>query len=111
MATDALPPLLAGYNLVEERRLKGSRGGIAMYIKKQFAVEQVKGNEYSQYVKLTLPNSERINVVNVYLPPATSLKRRAITEAEATAKIEDTIDHTQPQLTTIVCGDFNARTG
>jgi exonuclease III len=62
-------------------------------------------------VKLTLPNSQRVNVINVYLPPSQSLKRRAITETEATTKIEDIIDHSQPQLTTIICGDFNARTG
>jgi hypothetical protein len=35
-----MPPTIAGYNIVEERRKKGNRGGIAIYIKKQFAIEQ-----------------------------------------------------------------------
>jgi hypothetical protein len=43
-----------------------------------------------------LPNSQRVNVINVYLPPTSSLKRRNITEAEATAQIEEIIDNTQP---------------
>jgi endonuclease/exonuclease/phosphatase family metal-dependent hydrolase len=103
--------MLDGYNIIEERRKTGNRGGIAIYIKKQLTIEQTLGNEYGLYVKLMLPNSQRINIVNIYLPPAQSLKRRAITEAQATAHIEDIIDQTQPQLTTIVCGDFNARTG
>ena len=103
--------MLDGYNIIEERRKTGNRGGIPIYIKKQLTIEQTLGNEYWLYVKLMLPNSQRINIVNIYLPPAQSLKCRTITEAQATALIEDIIDQTQPQLTTIVCGDFNARTG
>jgi Endonuclease-reverse transcriptase len=52
------------------------------------------GNEYGLFLKITLPNSQRINVVNVYLPPTTSLKRRDITEAQATSLLEDIMDNT-----------------
>jgi endonuclease/exonuclease/phosphatase family metal-dependent hydrolase len=69
------------------------------------------GNEYGLLTKLVLPNSQRINVVNVYLPPTSSLARRAIAEAHATASLAEVMDCTQPQLTTLVCGDFNARVG
>ena len=86
--------MLDGYNIIEERRKTGNRGGIAIYIKKQLTIEQTLGNEYGLYVKLMLPNSQRINIVNIYLPPAQSLKRRAITEAQATALIEDIIGQT-----------------
>jgi hypothetical protein len=47
----------------------------------------------------------------VYLPPTSSLTRRGITEAQATTMLAEVMDEMQPQLTTIVCGDFNARVG
>jgi hypothetical protein len=39
------------------------------------------GNEYGLYTRLVLPTSQRINVVNVYLPPTSSLLRRDIAES------------------------------
>jgi exonuclease III len=39
LAQTAMPPIIPGYNIVEERRKKGNRGGIAIYVKKQLAVE------------------------------------------------------------------------
>jgi hypothetical protein len=41
----------------------------------------------------------------------TSLKRRNIPEQEATEHITNTLDQLQPQLKTIICGDFNTRIG
>jgi hypothetical protein len=55
-----------------------------MYIKKSLNIEQAIGNEYSIGARIKLPNSERINVVNIYLPPTASLKKRYIPESEAT---------------------------
>jgi hypothetical protein len=52
-----------------------------------------------------------VNVANVYLPPTSSLAKRDITEAHATSEIEHVLEHLQPQLLTIVCGDMNARIG
>jgi exonuclease III len=57
LAPAALPPVLDGYNVIEERRKTGNRGGIAIYIKKQLAIERTLGNEYGLYAKLMLPNS------------------------------------------------------
>jgi exonuclease III len=34
LAQNAMPPNIPGYNIVEERRRKGNRGGIATYVKK-----------------------------------------------------------------------------
>jgi hypothetical protein len=50
-------------------------------------------------------------VVNVYLPPTSSLTRRGIAEAQATTLLAEVMDKLQPQLTTIICGDFNVRIG
>jgi exonuclease III len=39
---------IPGYQVYEERRAKGSRGGIAMLIRKGIKVIQYIGNEYAQ---------------------------------------------------------------
>jgi exonuclease III len=89
----------------------GARGGLATYIRNSLHVESTTGNEYCLQAKIRLPNSQRVNIANVYLPPTSSLTKRAITEAHATAQLEHVLEHIQPQLLTILCGDFNARIG
>ena len=74
-------------------------------------LETSEGNEYGLYTKLILPTSERLCIINVYLPHKSSLARRDIAETQATAELELVLEHLQPQLSTIVCGDFNARVG
>jgi Endonuclease-reverse transcriptase len=74
-------------------------------------VESTIGNEYCLHTKLRLPNSQHVNIANVYLPPTSSLTRRDITEDYATSKLENVLEHLQPQLLTFVCGDFNTRIG
>jgi exonuclease III len=96
---------------VEQRRPQGTRGGIATYIRKSLKVESTLGNEYCLLTKLILPNSQRINIVNVYLPPTSSLTRRDITETHATSLLESVLEGLKPQLTTFICGDLNARVG
>jgi exonuclease III len=71
----------------------------------------VKGNEYGIAMKIILPNSNRINIINIYLPPTSSLTKRNIPEDQATSEIEDLLDSIQPQLPTILCGDLNTRIG
>ena len=39
LAPAALPPILAGYPVIEERRSKGTRGGITTYIKNSIAID------------------------------------------------------------------------
>ncbi len=85
MANDADPLLLKGYKIVEQRRPAGTRGGLATYVQNSLQIESTTGNEYCLQVKLKLPNSQRVNIANVYMPPASSLAKRAITEAHATA--------------------------
>jgi exonuclease III len=111
IAAPAAPPTIKGYTLLEQRRPTGARGGIATYIRTALKVEATTGNEYCLHTKLILPNSQRINIANVYIPPTSSLARRDITESHATAQVESILELLQPQLTTIVCGDFNARIG
>ena len=73
IADDALAPTLDGYALVEKRRPASTRGGLATYIKKPIKIESSNANEYGILTKLILPNSTRINIVNIYIPPTTSL--------------------------------------
>jgi exonuclease III len=68
------------------------RGGLATYVRKPLQIEASKGNEYGLHTKIILPNSQRINVVNVYIPPATSLTKRNILETHATAELEKILD-------------------
>lgn len=74
-------------------------------------VETTKGNEYCLWVKIRLPNSQRVNIANIYLPPTSSLAKRNITETDATTQLELMLEYIQPQLLTILCGDFNTRIG
>ena len=111
MAAGATAPAIPGYNIVEKRRPVGAHGGLATYYRQSLQLETSEGNEYGLYTKLILPTSERLCIVNVYLPPTSSLARRDIAETQATAQLELVLEHLQPQLSTIVCGDFNARVG
>jgi exonuclease III len=73
IAEDALAPTLDGYTVVEKRRAGSTRGGLATYIRKPIKIESSNANEYGIHTKITLPNSTRINIVNIYIPPTTSL--------------------------------------
>lgn len=111
MAAGATVPAIPGYNVIEQRRPQSSHGGLATYYRQSLKLESSQGNEYGLHTKLILPTSERINIINVYLPPTSSLARRDITEANATAQLEAVLEKVQPQLKTVICGDFNARIG
>ena len=105
----APPPSIPGYQLVESRRQQGTRGGIAMYVRDQLRIVSSESNEYAMRVLLTLPSSERVNVVNVYLPPASSLARRHISEDTGRQAVDEIMACLPHQHRTVVCGDFNAR--
>jgi exonuclease III len=111
MAAGATAPAIPGYLLVEQRRQIGAHGGLATYYRQTLQLESTNGNEYGLYTKLIMPTSERINVVNIYVPPTSSLARRNITELQATEQLESVLEWVQPQLLTVMCGDFNARIG
>jgi hypothetical protein len=69
MAEGAAPPTLNGFTLIESRRSGCTRGGLAMYIRKPLKIESTQCNEYGIFTKLLLPNSTRINILNIYIPP------------------------------------------
>ena len=96
VATGAAAPILEGFYLVEQRRPNGTRGGLATYIRKPLKVETSSGNEYCLQTKIILPNSQRINIVNIYIPPMTSLTKRNILETHATTQVETVLDNIQP---------------
>jgi exonuclease III len=78
IAEGAAPPTLDGFTLVESRRAGSTRGGLAIYVRKPLQIEAQHSNEYGMLLKLLLPNSTRINIINVYIPPYTSLLKRNI---------------------------------
>ena len=50
-------------------------------------------------------------VCNVYLPPASSLKKRHIDEHVARSFVEDIFSAVPTSTRAFVCGDFNTRVG
>ena len=70
----------------------GMHGGLATYYRQSLKLESTQGNEYGLHTKLILPTSERINIVNAYIPPTSLLARRDITEAHATAQLEQVLE-------------------
>ena len=78
IAEGAAPPNLEGFTLIESRCVGCKRGGIATYIRKPLRIEHTQCNEYGIFTKLLLPNSTRINIINIYLPPYQSLLKRNI---------------------------------
>jgi exonuclease III len=64
---------LEGFTVIESRRAGSTRGGVAIFIRKLLKIETTQCNEYGIFTKLLLPNSTRINIINVYLPPYQSL--------------------------------------
>jgi exonuclease III len=69
IAEGAHAPCIEGFQLVESRRPGNSRGGLATYVRKHLKIETNTYNEYGILTKIILPNSTRINVINIYLPP------------------------------------------
>jgi exonuclease III len=43
----AIKPHIPGYQLIEERRERGKRGGIAMYIRNSLNIVKTLGNQYA----------------------------------------------------------------
>ena len=96
MEEGAMVPAIPGCKVVEQRRANGTRGGLATYYRNALRLEYSTGNEYGLYTRLILPTSQRVNIINVYLPPLSSLLRRNITEAQATTQLEEVMEQLQP---------------
>ena len=96
MATGAPAPEMPGYHVIEQRHAQGAHGGLATYYRQSIQLVATEGNEYGLYTRLVLPTSQRINNVNVYMPPTSSLARRDIAEAQATAQLALVLEHLQP---------------
>ena len=99
MTTSSVKLDIPGYQVFEQRREKGKRGGIAMIVKKGIKVLRYIGNEYTQGVCLQGQGGEKIWVGNVYLPPAPNLAKRRIDEQVARSFVEDILGCIPPQET------------
>jgi exonuclease III len=73
IAEGTAPLTLPGFTVIESRRSGCTRGGLAIYVRKPLQIESTQHNEYGIFVKLLLPNSTRINITNIYIPPYQSL--------------------------------------
>ncbi len=100
-----------GYNVYEQRRASGTRGGIATLVRKGVKVIKACGNEFAQAVQIQLPTSATYWVCNTYLPPMQNLARRGVGEEEARAGLLDALAEIPHDANLAVCGDFNARVG
>ena len=69
IAEGAPTPHIDGFYLIESRRPGNTRGGLITYIRKPLKIETSAVNEYGILTKIILPNSKRINIINIYLPP------------------------------------------
>jgi hypothetical protein len=56
---------IPGYQIFEERRNKGNRGGIAIIVRTGIKVAQYRGNEYAQGMCLSVQGGEKIWIGNV----------------------------------------------
>ncbi len=60
---------IPGYQVFEQRRNTGKRGGIAIIVRNGIQVLRHIGNEFSQGVCLQVHGGEKLWVGNVYMPP------------------------------------------
>jgi exonuclease III len=102
---------IPGYQVYEERRAKGNRGGIAIIIRKGIKVLKYIGNEYAQGVCLQVQGGGKAWVGNIYLPPIQNMQKRGMDEDVARSLIEDVTRSIPENARAVICGDWNARIG
>ena len=100
---------IPGFRVLEQRRQKGRRGGIAIIVRNSLPILAYQGNEYAQFVHVGLPDGEKAVIKNVYLPPYESLRRRKIQEVDAKTAVQGILTATPAAKFVITCGDFNTR--
>jgi exonuclease III len=104
-------PDIPGYNVFEHRRAKGKRGGFATLVKKGLNVTRVVDNDYAILTELLLPGGDRVAVVNSYMPPIASIKRKRLSDEVVQDAVSELVARVPHDTKLALCGDFNARTG
>ena len=104
-------PDIPGYTVLEQRRPSGKRGGFATLVKKGLHVTRVAQNDYAILVDLLLPGGDRLAVVNSYLPPIASLKRKRLSAEVVQEAVSELVAKVTHASKLAVMGDFNASTG
>ncbi len=111
MGNNTPPPAIPGYQVFEQRRAQGKRGGIMMLVRNSLQVAALTGNEYAQQVQQRLPDGSRATINNVYLPPYDSLRKRQVCHDEAKDAVSTVLTATPATTYRLTCGDFNTRCG
>ena len=106
---DKIALQVPGFQVFKQRRQTGSRGGLAILVRKGIRVSKVTGNEYAQAVKLQLPTGEAYWVGNAYLPPSQNLARQGVEEGIVRASLLDVVMEIPHNAQLLMCGDYNAR--
>ena len=97
--------------MFEHRRTKGKRGGFATLVRKGITVQRHVSNDYAQLLNLTVPGGRQLAVINSYLPPANSMRRKRQPEDAAYEAVSDLVTKVPHHDELLLCGDLNARTG
>ena len=95
----------------EQRRSSGKRGGFATLVKKGLQVTRVVTNDYAILTDLQLPGGDKLAVVNTYLPPIASIKRKRLSDEVVQEAVCELVAKAPHDSKLAVVGDFNARTG
>jgi hypothetical protein len=82
---------IPGYQVFEQRRETGKRGGIAILVRNGIQVLRHVGNEYSQGICIQIHGGEKLWIGNIYMPPAQNLHKRGIDEQITRSLIEDIV--------------------
>ena len=80
-------------------------------VKKGLNVTRVVDNDYALLIELLLPGGDRVAVVNVYMPPIASIKRKRLNDEAVQDAVSGLVARVPHNTKLALCGDFNARTG
>ena len=80
-------------------------------VKKGLHVTRVVKNDYAILTDLHLSGGDRLSVVNAYLPPIASVKRKRLSDEVVQEAVSELVARVPHASKLAVMGDFNARTG
>ena len=80
-------------------------------VRKGISVQRHLSNEYAQLLNLSVPGGNQLAVINCYLPPGNSMRRKRWSEDAAYDAVSELVTKVPHHNDLLLCGDLNARTG